>query len=560
MRRALQLGGPAIVVAVLAMVIFLVSGPLRFPMDDTYIHLVYGRNLATHGLLSFNLAPPDHGIGTTSILWTLWLALCHPVLGVEAGARLGGMLAGLLCVLFAGAIAGWLTPHNKAARFTAMGLALSGNLLWFSLSGMETMLWVALGLGALVAYRRRQFVAAGFLLGAMALTRIEGVVLLAAMWAVELVARRRYDRRLWLTTAMFALCLLPWTAIVHAKTGHWLPTSFAGKKQAQVRASVEVMKKTFGSQRPGRRATKLSAEHLPPWVALIYPMACSSYGLAFVIGAAYLPGPRIPLPGVLGEQFGGLAVLGVLLVFGLFGPCAWHALRRGRRWLREELNDRRAALLVLLVWVFLTNVAYWLKLPTPGTASRYQVLNHVSLWLLCGAGAWWLPSERWRQPAAVLLVVLGLVNAGWWSRVYGADCRHMEEVRLAAARHIARELPPQAVVAAHDIGAVGWLGGHRVLDLGGLIDPAYLDYAKANRLREWLARCGATHVVLPTKHSSEKGGFYDYAAFLGFDQAHGIKLTPERHFENDFLDWRRGAGPTWNALPGVTVYRLELAP
>ncbi len=50
--------------------------PLRGSLvDDTYIHLVYARNLAELGELSFNAGEPTYG--ATSPLWVALLALVH---------------------------------------------------------------------------------------------------------------------------------------------------------------------------------------------------------------------------------------------------------------------------------------------------------------------------------------------------------------------------------------------------------------------------------------------------------------------------------------------------
>ncbi|MBI2299064.1 MAG: hypothetical protein HYU66_09015, partial [Armatimonadetes bacterium] len=163
-------------------------------------------------------------------------------------------------------------------------------------------------------------------------------------------------------------------------------------------------------------------------------------------------------------------------------------------------------------------------------------------------------------PAYAALLVLALWNAAWWRGVYASDLRHMQQVRLASADYIREQLPPGAVVAAHDIGALGWAMQRRCLDLGGLIDPAWLAYSRAGRAAEFLRERGATHLVLPTQHSSERTGFYDYAAFLGLEDNPAVRYEAVRHFENDRADWARGAISTWNALPGVTVYRLIWEP
>jgi hypothetical protein len=48
------------------------------PIDDTWIHFVYARNLAEHGGLQFNPGEPE--AGCTSPLWVLLLGLFHLVL------------------------------------------------------------------------------------------------------------------------------------------------------------------------------------------------------------------------------------------------------------------------------------------------------------------------------------------------------------------------------------------------------------------------------------------------------------------------------------------------
>ena len=58
---------------ILATFWYLWASPVEFPMDDSYIHLVYAENLVKHGGLFFN-QPDDIGIGTTSLGWVLLLA------------------------------------------------------------------------------------------------------------------------------------------------------------------------------------------------------------------------------------------------------------------------------------------------------------------------------------------------------------------------------------------------------------------------------------------------------------------------------------------------------
>ncbi|MCC7491269.1 MAG: hypothetical protein IT204_02930 [Fimbriimonadaceae bacterium] len=541
-------------VALTAAVAYLAVGPGIFPMDDAYIHAVYARHLATTGQLTFNLNPPDQGLGTTSILWPLLLAALQPLGGVVVAARLWGLLAWAACAVCLTVIAGWMTGDARRGRTAACVVLLSGNLVWFTLSGMETMLWVACGLGAVVAYQRRRFALAGVLLGLLMLTRIEGFVLLFSLLAVELLAERRLTRGPWLATALAFLLLSPWLVYVHGQTGKWLPTSYQGKKHAQMRGAVQTVRTALGG---GAVAARIDEEHLPIWTIAIYPLGALGYGAAFVAGGAYLPGPRLPLGGELGRITDGVAYAVIPLSLLLYW-LAWPTLRRAGRTARHVVGApaTQRALLVLALWFLLHNLAYWAKLPTPGTASRYQVVNHLAWWLLLAVGALAQQPRRGRWPL-VLVAALALVNCGWWWTVYRADVRHMRDVRLAAAEYIAARTAPTDVVAAHDIGALGWAMQRRCVDLGGLIDPGWLNAAKADRQAAYLQEQRATWLVLPDKHSSEAKGFFDYAEFLGLRGNPQIRYQPVQSFENDYGEWRRGAMSTWNALPAVTIYRLD---
>lgn len=551
MRSLLRGPRPALVVGALAVGGYLLgSGLAVFPMDDAYIHFTYARNLAELGRLTFNPAPYDPGVGTSSILWTLLLALGHLTIGVPAAARLIGIAAYLAVIALSWRLARWMIPTDRGATLAACLVALSGNLIWFSLSGMETMLFVALGLGAVVAYRHRRFAAAGLLAGLCALTRIEGVALLAGLVAVELVHERRVGRELVLAVALAMLLLAPWLAFLKLKTGHLLPTTFAGKKQAQVRAALEIVGEMTGAAPSDDGA-------LPWWTVGIYPAGAVGYGLAFVAGGAYLPGPRVTPPGELFAMIGGISLLGLAVALGVFLPLGLVALQRAAAAIRGA-DPRRRALALLAVWLALHNLAYWAKLPTPGTASRYQVLNHLACWLLLGAGvAWWRTEPKRREAIAALLLLLGLANGGWWRGVYQSNTRHMAEVRFASADWIRARTPADAVIAAHDIGALGWRMERRCVDLGGLIDGAWLAARRDGTITDFLNERGAAYLVLPDKHSSESAGFYDYAEFLGLTTAPGLRYEPLVSFENDYASWLRGAAPTWNALPAVTVYRLK---
>jgi hypothetical protein len=72
---------------------------------------------------------------------------------------------------------------------------------------------------------------------------------------------------------------------------------------------------------------------------------------------------------------------------------------------------------------------------------------------------WQLAAVDWRQP---------LLPAG--------EDLGRERLYLDVGRGLAEKLPPTAVIAAPEIGALGWASNLQVLDTVGLISPAALPY------------------------------------------------------------------------------------
>src|SRR5512139_3169352 len=65
------------IVSLIAVLYYLVASALifrvGFPLDDSWIHLTYARNLAEHGEWAFRLG--ERSAGSTSPLWTFLLSI-----------------------------------------------------------------------------------------------------------------------------------------------------------------------------------------------------------------------------------------------------------------------------------------------------------------------------------------------------------------------------------------------------------------------------------------------------------------------------------------------------
>jgi hypothetical protein len=67
---------------------------------------------------------------------------------------------------------------------------------------------------------------------------------------------------------------------------------------------------------------------------------------------------------------------------------------------------------------------------------------------------------------------------------------------VATAKWVAENTPPDALVAAHDIGALGYFGDRPLLDLAGLISPDVIPFIRDEaRLRAYLDSQAADYLV-----------------------------------------------------------------
>jgi hypothetical protein len=115
----------------------------------------------------------------------------------------------------------------------------------------------------------------------------------------------------------------------------------------------------------------------------------------------------------------------------------------------------------------------------------------------------------WCEPASRALVrrvvsrawplSVGLVTVVFWvvgGKAYAQDVAIIESEMVSAARWVAHNTEPQALVAAHDIGALGYFGGRRVLDLAGLVFPEVIGILRdEDALADLLDRRQADYLV-----------------------------------------------------------------
>lgn len=424
-------------VALLAALLYLGGSALSqgpgFPLDDGWIHQTYARNLAQSGQWAY--VPGEPSAGSTAPLWTLLLAagyLAHiPYLWWT-------YLLGIVTLIWLGwagsALFRALWPERAAQAWLAgLLLVLSWPLLWAAVSGMETALFLALALTLLALYAQpdRSRLALGLLGGLLVLVRPEGVILLLLL-LLGLVSRGE-GRRVPLFLLALVLPLLPYFILNFSLNGQLWPNTFYAK-QAEYAA--------------------LQARSLP---ARFLQLLFFSLGGAEV-GWRGMSGPRL------------LLLPGLLLA-------GWQALR-------ADLAARRLFYTLPLLWAGGHVLAYAWRLPVTYQHGRY-LWAALPVWILFGlAGSLLLlgrlrraggrPGQILSQVATISFFLLVLLFLGLGAGAYAADVAFIEGEMVTVAHWLRDNTPPAAVIATHDIGAIGYFSGRSLLDLAGLISPEVL--------------------------------------------------------------------------------------
>jgi hypothetical protein len=418
--------------------VWLFSGDLGFPLDDSWIHLQFARNLAAGDGLAYN--PGERVTGSTAPLWTALLALLFALPG---NVLWWTKLLGIACHV-AGVLATWRLGRalglGRAACHLAAGLvAANAWLLWSALSGMEISLFVWLTLVAARLHLRERSEpqrppVAIALFALAALARPEGILqVVAALVDRSLVVRRDPKGPLRLVRPCFAGLarggLLAAAALAGPVFAYWwiggsaAPTTMAAKGGELVRwlPDLRYLDLVFGILFESQ-----------PWMTLL--------AVAGVVAAL--------------ERLGGPDDRGLLLPAWTLGlPLAYSLLSTSP----PLVGNFGRYYFPLLPFVVLL-----------GMLGLDRLSQGLGRELLVG---------RWRLPVAALGVVLlvwpTLTGALRGAGRYTQNVANVHDSDVTIARWLAPRLPPEALLGVNDIGAIKFLLPNRVVDLAGIANPEF---------------------------------------------------------------------------------------
>ncbi len=420
-------------VTVYVLAAHILGGP-GFPLDDSWIHQTYGRNLGQTGQWAY--VPGAPSAGSTSPLYTVLLAAGY-ALRAPFFAWTYGLGAVFLAAtgLIGARVAERLYPSlRRVGLWTGLALVAAWHLVWAAASGMETVLFAALGLLTMVAAWReteggtiRARFGRGALFGVvgalLVATRPEGVILVGFLGLLMVIARPQPDWRaflIWMAGALvgWLVGLTPYALLNYSLNGTVLPNTFSAK-QAEY-------------------AELLSQPFLVNLWNVVQPLTAG--------------GQLLLIPGL---------IAGVV------------ALRRNAA--------RRSEALVLapLLWPAALILVYTLRLPVNFQHGRY-VIPALPPLIGVGVGGTLLLVTGHRRSLlrrvtirSLTITTLSLFLIFWilGASIFGREVQMINSDMVVASRWLADHIPPDDLLAVHDIGAVGYFAPRPILDLAGLISP-----------------------------------------------------------------------------------------
>lgn len=401
--------------------------------EDALITLRYAKNLWNG--LGFVYNPSEQILGATSPLWTL---LTSPIVGLFAYETANKLIALLGATFFASSVIISLRLCDLwnltfTTRFVLLCiLSLHPTLVDFSVSGMETPLFVFLLVLSLYELSSRRQVSTFLFAGLLILTRPEGIIWFGCIFCYVIIKDHRIP---WRESLISMMTVVPWVGFAWLYFGSPIPQSAIAKSN-WISNQLTVVDLFW-------RPSSLYAKWLG-FNGISFPSLPSlAQGLLAIVWSAFL-------------------VAGIIIAY------------------RLQLNP-----ILLLSAFFLAYVSfyyfgnarvfewYWM----PGIFSIAFAIALALGTVIDISSNTLLKNPRSRVPGRVFVstaffvlmsTLLVYKIEGFRISQYGENT-----VRRPLGEYLARCADAQATVMLEPIGYIGYFSGKRIIDLAGLVTPTF---------------------------------------------------------------------------------------
>ncbi len=419
------------------------------PVDDLFITYRYARNILNGSGFVYN--PGEHVMGTTTPLFTfLMVALGALTGGTQAPFQTLSMGVSMLadaatCILL------WQLGKRAGSELAgaAAGLvwAIAPFSVTFAIGGMETSVVVFLMIAAVYTFVEKRYTLTGLFAILALLTRPDTILLVGPLFLDRSIRALRGEKVSWSEALVFFLPGLAWLAFSTWYFGTPIPHSVAAKLEVYLLD-------------PASSLTRLMQHYATPFLEY------NTLGAPLAVGIGILLYPFLYIVGALK---------------------AWR-------------SDRR--LLVYLIYPWLYLIVFSLPNPlifrwymTPPLPSYFlfiligmdKVLRDIFNFRSRRKAENTSPNAAWRTwlPALlVLLIPFSSTLTEWRLHPDHGPNRpapemawfKLEQLYMQASAEIAPLMDSNTVMAAADVGVLGFFTPARILDTVGLNSPESLQY------------------------------------------------------------------------------------
>ena len=492
-----------------------IAGQPGFPLDDAWIHVRFAQNLAQHGCFGFN--PGEPTAGSTSPLWVVLLAGASLLSGDFLYTALFlSVLTYLLWGVSTYLVARKMFGENGPAILAALIVLVNVRVAWGALSGMEICLAGLLALVASASFAAEEAtrssasspnnamdsrnasdgeggvnqsgkapsaillhsLATPVFFGLASLARPEAHLLFGIAVFLRIARSCRRDTPIrallhlipYRMIAIYLLVTMPWHLFSLWSSGSLLPNTFRANYRG---LATRIYPRDFY---PTYFRWLFVRDH--PWVYWFLPL-----GMLVTFRWTCWPNRRSLFGKILSPHALALAQLSTLWMIcypaasRLILPMTRHHMRY-----MIPMTCFHAILAVLGLWVLVEMIALvigrlrganWKKgVPVPPANEETTASESQSAALL--PPQWpWITIVLWLALLAevILWAAPGLSR---WAVVLGGNVYSVNRQHVAMAEWVKEHTPPDAVIATHDIGALGAISQRRIVDLFGLVTPAMI--------------------------------------------------------------------------------------
>jgi hypothetical protein len=442
--------------AVLPIALFLIALATRLipgprTVDDAFITFRYARNILAGNGFVFNAG--ERVLGTTTPIYTVVMAALGSVTGgaeapfPEIAMVLNAVADGIACILI------WSIGRRLGFRYASVGAALVWAIapfsVTFAIGGLETSVFVSLLCALALSYLSGRYALAGFLASLAILTRPDALLLVVPLALDRTIAaiRHRSPKPGMGEFAAFIGPLAAWGLFAAIYFGNPVPHSLAAKSLAYQ------LPETAAFARLVQHYTTPFMEHL-------------TFGNGWIAA--------------------GLVIAPFLNLAGFF---------------KAKRSDPRCWPIFAYPWIYLAAFSFanplifrwYLTPPLPFyilgiLIGAEGILQRLGNWIAARETASVSPTARSLLGNSLLIslvvIPVGLSLRGWSVKPDHGVARPAPEMAWyqleleyrAAADFLDPLLDEQTVLAASDVGVLGYFTSSHILDTVGLNSPIALQY------------------------------------------------------------------------------------